>query len=130
MNGGEPDAARNGTAPRGRKLVSALPLQPEHEAVEDWQKVPGAPEATTATVPLVAPEAFGEVSIGVWEMSAGSMRDEEAEEVFIVLTGSARIEGEGWSLDVTAGDVVHLEAGAQTVWTVHSPLRKVYLIAP
>jgi uncharacterized cupin superfamily protein len=46
-----------------------------------------------------------------------------------VLSGSARVDfADGSpSLELNAGDVVRLAAGTHTEWTVHQPLRKVYL---
>jgi PAS domain S-box-containing protein len=58
-----------------------------------------------------------------------AMRDIEADELFVVLSGSARVDfADGSaSLDLGPGDVVQLAAGTRTEWTVHQPLRKVYL---
>ena len=59
------------------------------------------------------------------------LRDIEADELFVVLSGSARVDfADGSaSLDLNPGDVVRLAAGTRTEWTVHQPLRKVYLTA-
>lgn len=66
--------------------------------------------------------------IGVWEHTPGVSTDVEADEVFVVLAGSARIEIEGQrALEVSRGDVVRLAAGMRTTWTVTETLRKVYL---
>jgi len=74
------------------------------------------------------------VEIGVWEMTAGTARDTEADEVFVVLSGRARIrylEVPGGSVpgdaEVSAGSVVRLTAGMRTEWTVTETLRKVYV---
>lgn len=74
--------------------------------------------------------AFGGVDLGIWEMTAGAAVDTEADEVFIVLAGSARVdfvEPPLPSIEVRAGSVVRLVAGMQTLWTVHETLRKVYI---
>ncbi len=66
-------------------------------------------------------------------MTPGVATDVEADEIFIVLSGSATIEfADGTpSLHVGAGDVARLAAGAETVWTVTETVRKVYLtVAP
>lgn len=99
-----------------------MPL--EHEAVPVDQSVAGEP--TTAARTLT--EIDG-VEVGVWEMTPGTMSDVEAEEVFVVLSGSATVTfaDETPSLHLRAGDVVRLAAGAQTVWTVTETLRKVYV---
>lgn len=69
------------------------------------------------------------VEVGVWQHSAGASSDVEADEVFVVLSGRATIRVEdGPTLVVGPGDVGFLAAGSSTVWTVHEPLRKVYLV--
>lgn len=107
-------------------VVHAAVLDLEHTPVPAEQVLDGAP--TTAVQPLT--EIRG-VEVGVWEMSTGGMRDVEADEVFVVLSGSARVEFADGSaaLDLGPGDVVHLAAGSATVWTVFDTLRKVYLTA-
>lgn len=73
---------------------------------------------------------FSGVDVGIWEMTEGAAVDTEADEVFIVLAGSARvdfIEPALPSIEVQAGSVVRLTEGMQTLWTVHETLRKVYL---
>jgi len=69
-------------------------------------------------------------SVGVWEHSTGTSTDVEVDEVFVVLAGRAtiEIEGEG-ALNVGPGDIGILQAGAKTTWTVHEPLRKIYVTA-
>ncbi|GAA1930211.1 cupin domain-containing protein [Microbacterium aoyamense] len=71
-------------------------------------------------------------TIGVWEHTPGVSRDVEADEVFVVLAGDARIEFDEPALppiELRPGSVVRLEEGMKTVWTVRETLRKVY-IAP
>jgi uncharacterized cupin superfamily protein len=106
--------------------VSTAGLPLDHEPVATEQVVDGTP--TTATGVL---GEFGGLEVGVWEMRPGVMRDVEADEVFVVLTGSADIEFADGSapLRVGPGDVVRLAAGTDTVWTVTDTLRKVYLAA-
>lgn len=71
----------------------------------------------------------GTVSHGIWEITPGTVTDVEADELFVVLSGSATIAFEdGPALEVGPGDVVRLPEGARTVWTVHETLRKVYAI--
>jgi uncharacterized protein len=69
------------------------------------------------------------VAFGVWEMTNGVMRDVEADEIFIVLSGQAVVEFDDGteSLQLKAGDIGRLAAGTRTVWRVTEPLRKVYL---
>lgn len=86
--------------------------------------------------PGTAVQRLGEifdVEFGLWEMSEGSMRDVEAEELFIVLSGKASVrvepvngfEAEEFSL--LPGSICHLREGMHTIWMVDQPLRKVYL---
>lgn len=69
------------------------------------------------------------VERGVWQITPGVVTDVEADEVFVVLSGRARIEFEdGRALEVGPGDVAVLPEGAVTRWTVHETLRKVYQV--
>lgn len=106
--------------------VAAATMPIEHEPVPADQVVDGTP--TTAISVL---DTLGGVEVGVWEMHPGVMRDVEADEVFVVLSGSATVEFADGSvpLRLGPGDVVRLAAGAETVWTVTDTLRKVYLTA-
>jgi uncharacterized cupin superfamily protein len=105
-------------------VVHAATLDLDHEPVPADQSVRGEP--TTAATAL---DEFGGLEVGVWEMTPGVMTDVEADEVFVVVSGSATVEfGDGsQSLRIGPGDVVRLAAGAETVWTVSETLRKVYL---
>ncbi|GAA1415426.1 cupin [Glutamicibacter uratoxydans] len=86
--------------------------------------------------PGTAVQRLGEifdVEFGLWEMSEGSMRDVEAEELFIVLSGKAsvRVEPvngfEAEEISLVPGSICHLREGMHTTWVVDQPLRKVYL---
>lgn len=109
---------------RPNTLVHAGSHFLEHEAVAADQVVDGKPRTGVASL-----GSFGGLEVGVWEMTPGTMRDVESEEVFVVLSGSARVEFDDGTapLSLGAGDVVRLAAGARTVWTVTETLRKVYL---
>lgn len=102
----------------------ATELDLDHEAVPGDQSVDGDPRTGAAEL-----TDFYGVEVGVWEMTPGVATDVEADEVFVVLTGSATIDfGDGSpTLRVGPGDVVRLAAGAETTWTVTETLRKVYL---
>lgn len=104
--------------------VLAASLALDHDPVPAEQSVRGEPTTAVASV-----GEFGGLEIGVWEMTPGVMTDVEADEVFVVLSGSATIEfaDDTATLRVGPGDVVRLAAGAETVWTVAETLRKVYL---
>ncbi|MCK0173736.1 cupin domain-containing protein [Mycolicibacterium sp. F2034L] len=105
-------------------VVHAATLALSHGPVPGGQTVDGAP--TTATTAI---GDFDGLEVGIWEMSTGAMRDIEVNEVFVVLSGSATVEFADGSpaLRLGPGDVVRLDAGAETVWTVTETLRKVYL---
>src|SRR3954469_18708372 len=105
-------------------VVHAATIDLDHEPVPADQSVRGEP--TTAAT---AVDEFGGLEVGVWEMTAGVMTDVEADEVFVVVSGSATVEfaDDTATLRVGPGDVVRLAAGAETVWTVAETLRKVYL---
>jgi uncharacterized cupin superfamily protein len=71
------------------------------------------------------------LEVGVWEMTPGSMRDVEVEEIFIVISGEAtltrQVDGEDVSVELSAGVVGHLESGEENRWDVRVALRKIYL---
>ncbi|MBW9095695.1 cupin domain-containing protein [Microbacterium jejuense] len=95
----------------------AIPLQP----LPAEQVVSGSPSA-----------GFVELTttVGVWEHTPGTSTDVEADEVFVVLSGSATLAFTDPALspvELRAGSVVQLTAGMRTVWTVHETLRKVYI---
>lgn len=107
--------------------ADAASVTVEHEPVPADQVVTGAP--TTGHVVL---DDDGTRVVGVWEMSVGAMRDTEADEVFLVLSGAATVEFEHPHTDpiiLAPGSVVRLEAGTRTIWTVRRTLRKLY-VAP
>jgi len=105
-------------------VVRASTLELTRTPVPDDQSVSGSP--STAAIAL---DQFGGLEVGVWEMTPGVMTDVEADEVFVVLSGSATVEfGDGSPIiNVGPGDVVRLAEGAETVWTVTETIRKVYL---
>ena len=97
----------------------ALPLAD----VPEVQRIAGTPRTGAAKL-----GEFGGVTLGVWEMTPGTMRDVEIDEVFVVLHGAATVAfADGKITALEAGDVVRLHAGQQTIWTVTETLRKVYL---
>lgn len=93
------------------------PLDPD-------QVVSGEPQVSTHEI-----IETDTVSVGIWQHTAGVSTDVEVDEIFVVLGGRATIEvADGPTLTVGPGDVGVLEAGAETTWTVHETLRKIYLI--
>jgi uncharacterized cupin superfamily protein len=107
------------------RVVAAAQLQVPLAAVDATQVRDGAPLAGASAL-----WRQGDLEVGVWEHSVGTSTDVEADETFVVLRGHARIDVEGGdSVEVGPGDVVHLDEGARTTWTVTQPLRKVYVTA-
>ncbi len=96
----------------------------EHQQVPAEQSLRGDPHTGTAELGM-----FGGLEVGVWEMTPGVMRDVEAEELFVVLSGAATVAFDDGTPPITlgAGDVARLAKGTKTVWTVTETLRKVYL---
>ena len=86
----------------------------------------GHPTTALAELADLADPAF--TSVGLWEITEGTVTDVEADEIFVVLSGrcTLTVEGDGsWQLE--PGMVVRLHAGERTVWEVHERLRKIYL---
>lgn len=99
--------------------LADLPLEPTDIEL-------GEPRAALAEL-LDTPE----LAVGVWELSAGVVRDTEVDEIFIVLSGEATVELDGSPavLHLSAGTVGRLAAGTRSRWTVTETLRKVYITA-
>jgi uncharacterized cupin superfamily protein len=99
--------------------LDPAPLDPE-------TVLAGAPEVSE----LVLDEsADGRVVRGVWQITPGVVRDVEADEVFVVVSGRATVEVEGGpTLELEPGVVGVLRAGDRAVWTIHETLRKVFQI--
>lgn len=83
----------------------------------------GSPEAS-----LKALDQIDGVEFGIWQLTPGTARDIEADEVFLVLTGDATVEFEdGSQIELRPGVIVRLHAGDHTTWVVRETLRKAYL---
>ena len=96
-----------------------------HDPVAPSQTLHGALAVRSASL-----ATLGDVEVGVWECTAGASTDIEVDEIFVVISGRARIDFTSPvlpSIEVGPGDLVRLAAGMQTVWTVTQTLRKVYI---
>ncbi|MFS0853876.1 cupin domain-containing protein [Microbacterium sp. 179-I 3D4 NHS] len=105
--------------------ADAATLALVHTPLPAADVVAGTP--TTAVHPLAL---RGATEIGIWEMTPGTASDVETDEVFVVLSGRARIafdDPELADLEVGPGSVVRLAEGQHTVWTVTETLRKIYI---
>ena len=104
--------------------IPDVELEPEPLAPE--QIVSGTPEVTGK---VVWESEDGRQVRGVWQITPGVVTDTEADEQFVVVSGSATIEVEGGpTLTVGPGDMAVLREGDRTTWTVHETLRKAYAI--
>ncbi|TPW73659.1 cupin domain-containing protein [Schumannella sp. 10F1B-5-1] len=98
-------------------------------------------DAGAPTTALAELGSFAGLDYGIWEMTTGTARDVEADELFVVLAGRGTVEfldaaDVAASADVGAvprilslepGSLVRLHAGERTRWTITEPLRKVWL---
>ena len=113
-------------APEAPAAIAALDLIIVREPVAADQVVDGAPTTGFTTV-----TTFGELEVGVWEMTVGAMQDVESDEFFVVIAGCATVtfDADDRVMNLSVGSVARLAAGEHTMWTVTETIRKVY-IAP
>ncbi|MET9504851.1 cupin domain-containing protein [Streptomyces sp. NPDC006622] len=98
----------------------------EPEPLDPDQIVSGTPEVTGK---VVWESSDGREVRGIWQITPGVVTDTEADELFVVISGSATVEVQGGpTLSVGPGDMAVLRAGDRTTWTVHETLRKAYAI--
>lgn len=123
--------------------VDALRTPLEHAPLPAAEVDVGTP--TTALAEL---GSFAGLDYGIWEMTTGTARDVEADELFVVLAGRGTVEfldaddvpapvpgAVDVALDARAprilslepGSLVRLHAGERTRWTITETLRKVWL---
>lgn len=99
-----------------------------HEAVPAEQDGGDAPSTGSLEFGTLAGAC-----IGVWEMSAGTMRDIEAEELFVVTAGRGSVLIEAFGdrkenrVELFPGSLMRLSEGMKTTWTITETLRKVYI---
>jgi uncharacterized protein len=94
-----------------------------HQPLPGEEVVDGSPTAAVLTLDTV-----GGAEVGLWEMSAGTARDTEVDEVFVVVSGAGHVTFEdGERIDLAPGVAVRLTAGERTVWTVIERVRKIWV---
>jgi uncharacterized cupin superfamily protein len=95
-------------------------------ALDPTSVLDGSPAVTEA---VLWASADGKILRGVWQITEGTVTDQEADELFVVTAGRATVEVEdGPTLELAPGVMGVLAEGARTTWTVHEPLRKVFQI--
>jgi uncharacterized cupin superfamily protein len=105
-------------------VVSATTQDLTPDPLDPSQVVSGNPQVSSYE--LLDTEAL---AVGIWQHTAGVSTDVEVDEMFVVLAGRATIDVAGGpTLEVGPGDVGVLEPGAETTWTIHEDLRKIYII--
>ncbi|MFF4121251.1 cupin domain-containing protein [Streptomyces sp. NPDC001714] len=98
----------------------------EPDPLDPAQIVSGRPEVAGK---VLWESADGKQIRGIWQITPGVVTDTEADELFVVVSGSATIKVEGGAtFTVGPGDMAVLRAGDRTTWTVHEMLRKAYAI--
>jgi uncharacterized cupin superfamily protein len=94
-----------------------------HEPLPPEEVVDGSPTAAVLTLDTV-----GDHEVGLWEMTEGTARDTEVDEVFVVVSGRGHVTFEdGERIDLAPGVAVRLTAGEHTVWTVTERVRKIWV---
>lgn len=120
----QPEEAQTQEAPCAA-ADDAAAVAVEHAPLAAEQVVQG--RVTTGVSEL---SGTGNLSVGVWEHSAGVSTDTEQDEVFVVISGRGRVLVEGGEvLQLAPGVVGRLLAGQRTRWEVQEPLRKVWVMA-
>lgn len=85
--------------------------------------------ASTAPVRSAVVFTEGNQRHGIWEAEPGVHREYGGPETVVILQGRATVEGSsGTTVDVGPGDLVVVDAGEQTIWTVHEKIRKVFVV--
>lgn len=126
---GEQQDGQGSALAAGQAVEAAqVPLAPLDD--DPSSVVSGSPSTAMASL-----AEYSGVEIGLWQMTPGVMTDVEADEVFVVLSGTATVVIEPdetaprRTLHLVPGSIVRLTAGMRTIWTVTETLRKLY-VAP
>jgi len=99
------------------------------DAAFDHEPLPTEPGRPGATAGLIEFAPLGGVSVGLWEMTPGVMRNADEDEIFLVHSGRATLTfpATGEVVEIGPGSVVRLNAGEESVWEVHEAVRKLYV---
>lgn len=113
-----------------RRIVVSSPgaVALGEEPLDPGSIISGEPRTSAGEIASVGLPDGSTLETGVWRCTAGVVTDTEVDETFVVISGRATIEHDGDSHDVGPGDVCVLPAGAETKWTVHEDLTKVYVL--
>jgi uncharacterized protein len=113
-----------------RRIIVASPSSVElgEEPLDPDTVVDGDPRTSSGQIAATPLAGGTTIETGVWSCTPGVVTDVEADETFMVLSGRATIEHDGEAHHLAPGDVCVLPAGAETRWTVHETLTKVYVI--
>ena len=104
--------------------VAELELEPA--PLDPATILEGTPEVSEL---VLATSQDGRVVRGVWQITPGVVRDVEADELFVIVSGRATVEVEGGAtLELESGVVGVLRAGDRAVWRIQETLRKVFQI--
>lgn len=94
------------------RYVNAHKVELDPLPLEKQDILAGRPVAAARTL-----GEFRDTELGLWTLTAGVVRDVEADEVFVVLAGDATVRFEtGESIELAPGVVVRLHAGERTEW--------------
>lgn len=104
-------------------IVNAATAEVPTEPLAADYVVAGHPASGVTDLP--APPGL---EVGVWVHTVGTSTDVEVDEVFVVISGRATLACDGAPpVTIGPGDVVTLAASTATTWTIHEPLRKVFV---
>ncbi|AZS38060.1 hypothetical protein CVS47_02710 [Microbacterium lemovicicum] len=107
--------------------IDALTAALAYDVVPAAQVVDGGPRTGLLELATVAG-----AEVGIWELTAGTARDIESDEVFVVIDGRGTLtletDGGEQHIELSPGVVCRLTAGMTTRWVVPDRLRKVYIL--
>jgi uncharacterized cupin superfamily protein len=99
------------------------------EPLEAYDLEPDEVVDGTPTTAEVSVTTIGDVEVGIWQITPGTVRDVEKDEVFVVLEGEGTIRfASGEVVDLGPGSLVRLHVGEVTEWEIRKTLRKVYVV--